>query len=95
MGSMLIQRRRHQQRLPGLFVQGDRRSVDRASRSCRMEMGSRNAPTLDGLIAGAWEELGAREIGHCPACGGAMAPCVNSLGEMLHGDCQDCGARLS
>jgi hypothetical protein len=52
-------------------------------------------PTLDGLIAGAWEGLAAhRDVG-CPVCGGRMAPRYGASGMApVGGRCVDCGTSL-
>lgn len=52
-------------------------------------------PTLEGVIAGAWEGLAAhRDVG-CPVCGGRMAPRYGAAGMApVGGRCQDCGSAL-
>jgi hypothetical protein len=51
-------------------------------------------PTLDDLIAGAWEALGAHSAVRCPICGGSMSPeyAVHAL--PIGGRCERCDSTL-
>jgi hypothetical protein len=52
-------------------------------------------PTLEGVIAGAWEGLAAHRGVGCPLCGGHMAPRYGASGmEPVGGRCRDCGTTL-
>ena len=57
--------------------------------------GFRGRPTLDDLITGVWEGLGAREAVGCPACGGAMVPRYSAGAVPVGGVCRGCGSELS
>jgi hypothetical protein len=52
--------------------------------------------TLDDVITGAWQTLGGCEIAQCPVCGGEMGRSSGANGfPAPHGECVDCGTRLS
>ena len=52
-------------------------------------------PTLEGVIAGAWEGLAAHRGVGCPLCGGAMKPRYGASGMApVGGRCTDCGTTL-
>ena len=52
-------------------------------------------PTLEGIIAGAWEGLAAHRGVGCPLCGGTMTPRYGASGPApVGGRCTDCGTTL-
>jgi hypothetical protein len=52
-------------------------------------------PTLEGVIAGAWEGLASHRGVGCPLCGGTMVPRYGASGlEPVGGRCGDCGTTL-
>lgn len=52
-------------------------------------------PTLEGVIARAWEGLAAHRGVGCPLCGGTMAPRYGASGPApVGGRCIDCGTTL-
>jgi hypothetical protein len=55
----------------------------------------RQGPTLDHLVAGAWEGLLAGVPVDCPACGSAMAPRHSAGAGVVGGRCGGCGSTLS
>jgi hypothetical protein len=52
-------------------------------------------PTLDELLAGVWEGLGAHRSVPCPACGGEMNPEYGAHAQPVGGRCGDCGSVLT
>ena len=61
-------------------------------------------PTLDDVLAGAWEGLTARAVVPCPVCGSEMQPLpghpqpteTRSIDpQPVRGWCEDCGSRLT
>jgi hypothetical protein len=70
-------------------------------RAAASEGDNAGALTLDGLITDAWRALCARETAQCPLCGGEMGrngkgvSCSDVEGTDCHGECVDCGTRLS
>jgi hypothetical protein len=52
-------------------------------------------PTLDELLAGAWEGLTAHSVVACPVCGGEMEPEYGAHARPIAGRCQSCATRLS
>ncbi len=52
-------------------------------------------PTLDDVIAGAWEGLAAHRSVECPVCGGALEPQYGAQARPVGGRCRDCGSTLS
>lgn len=52
-------------------------------------------PTLDELLSGAWEELGAHQHVACPVCGGVMTPEYGAHARPIGGRCGSCEAHLS
>jgi hypothetical protein len=50
--------------------------------------------TLDELIAGTWNELGAHRTAACPMCGGALAPRYGAGSTPVGGRCRDCNSTL-
>jgi hypothetical protein len=113
MGAAILQRRRcRQEGLPGLLLgqevrrpgDHDRSGVGRGASGVEPAVRGEvcGVPTLDDLLAGAWEGLSVCEAVGCPMCGGAMesrgggvAFRADASGDALHGDCLNCGARLS
>jgi hypothetical protein len=52
-------------------------------------------PTLEGIIARAWEGLAAHRGVGCPVCGGRMSPRYGASGAApVGGRCVDCGSTL-
>jgi hypothetical protein len=65
-----------------------------ATPAMRARLGD-GGPTLEGVIAGAWEGLAAHHEVGCPLCGGHMAPRYGAAGlEPVGGRCRDCGTTL-
>jgi tRNA(Ile2) C34 agmatinyltransferase TiaS len=52
-------------------------------------------PTLEELIAGAWEGLAVHGTVRCPVCGAAMHARHGAGRRSVEGRCVRCGARLS
>ena len=52
-------------------------------------------PTLDDVLAGAWEGLTARRMVACVVCGGPMAPPRPATAQRVEGRCEHCGCELS
>jgi len=52
-------------------------------------------PTLDQLLAGAWDGLRARDVVECPVCRGEMAPESSAGAFPSGGRCGACGSRLT
>jgi len=52
-------------------------------------------PTLDDLLAGAWEALSAHRIVACPVCGGEMKPAYGARALPVGGSCAGCGSTFS
>jgi hypothetical protein len=52
-------------------------------------------PTLDDLIAGAWEGLSAHQSVDCLACGEPMTPEYGAHALPIGGHCRHCGTTLS
>jgi hypothetical protein len=52
-------------------------------------------PTLDDVIARAWEVLGTALPAACPVCGGELTPRPAANGALVGGRCDSCGATLS
>jgi hypothetical protein len=51
-------------------------------------------PTLDEVIAAAWEGLDAGQAVSCPTCGETMLPTSAGPGEGALGRCAGCGSEL-
>jgi hypothetical protein len=51
-------------------------------------------PTLDDLVAGAWEGLRAGAAAACLVCGSAMAPRHSAGAGVVGGRCGGCGSTL-
>jgi hypothetical protein len=95
MGAALLQRRRRPRHFPGVRGGRDRRTVERAPRSCGDETNVHEVFTLDDLIAETWEGLGARGRVRCPVCNGGMVSGDRAAGEAPGGGCVDCGTQLA
>jgi hypothetical protein len=52
-------------------------------------------PTLDDVLAGAWEGLIAHSVVSCPVCGDEMAPQYSAHASPVGGRCRGCGSTLS
>lgn len=52
-------------------------------------------PTLDDLLAGAWEGLTVHAVVECPVCSGPMGPEYGARSLPIGGRCRDCGTSLS
>ena len=55
----------------------------------------RHGPTLDDLVAGAWEGLLAGAPADCPVCGSALSPRHSAGAGIVGGRCGDCGTIVS
>ncbi|HVF78931.1 MAG TPA: hypothetical protein VNA28_11590 [Solirubrobacteraceae bacterium] len=55
----------------------------------------REGPTLEDVLAGAWEDLIAHRTAGCPICAGAMKPRYGSGASAAGGRCVDCKTELS
>jgi hypothetical protein len=104
MNGALIQRRSRRWRPAGLHEREHLRPADHVARLRAAASKGRGAGalTLDDLVASVWQALNGWETTQCPLCGGAMGPsgrqtggCLEAEGEDLHGECVDCGTRLS
>lgn len=72
----------------------DRPAVAAKARVARAVRGG-GGPTLEGVIAGAWEGLAAHRGVGCPVCGGRMAPRYGASGVApAGGRCRDCGSTI-
>jgi hypothetical protein len=107
MGGTLLGRRGHR-RLPHGLPGRERlrpAGVGPADHVARLRAGAstrdgEEALTLDDVIADAWRALSKSETARCPLCGGGMqlggkAVADVGAGEAFHGECVDCGTRLS
>ena len=52
-------------------------------------------PTLDDIVAGAWEGLAAHRVVACPVCAAEMEPEYGAHALPIRGRCTECGATLS
>jgi hypothetical protein len=52
-------------------------------------------PTLDELLARAWEGLAAHAVVACPVCGGEMEPEYGAHARPIGGRCRGCATKLS
>jgi hypothetical protein len=52
-------------------------------------------PTLDDVLAGAWEGLTAQRVVECLVCGDEMAPVYGAHARPIFGRCRCCGSELS
>ncbi|MEA2311943.1 MAG: hypothetical protein QOE28_1911 [Solirubrobacteraceae bacterium] len=59
------------------------------------ESAHRHGPTLDDLVAGAWEDLMAGAPAACLACGTTMHPRYSAGAGVVGGRCGGCGSSLS
>jgi hypothetical protein len=73
--------------------------VRHAARGCGADAtlfdGLGGEPTLDDVLAGAWEGLAAHSVVACPVCGDDMAPQYGQHAAPVGGRCQGCGTTLS
>jgi hypothetical protein len=53
------------------------------------------APTLDDVIAGAWDALAVTQTAACPLCGDDLVPRFGSGPQPVAGACRSCGTELS
>jgi hypothetical protein len=51
-------------------------------------------PTLDDVLAGAWEGLTAHAVVQCPVCGDELAPEYGAQALPIGGRCKGCGSTL-
>jgi hypothetical protein len=57
--------------------------------------GAGGGPTLDELLAGAWEGLTAHAVVECPVCSAEMAPEYGAHTRPHGGRCRSCGSTLT
>jgi hypothetical protein len=60
----------------------------------RPEISPRERPTLEDVLAGAWEDLIAHRTATCPICDGAMEPRYGSGPSPVGGRCRVCKTEL-
>jgi hypothetical protein len=65
-----------------------------APESATTETARRHGPTLDDLVAGAWEGLLTGAPAECLACGSPMAPRHSAGAGVVGGRCGGCGSTL-
>jgi hypothetical protein len=107
MSGTLLRRRGHR-RLPSGLLGHERlgpagfRPADHVARlrAAASKGGNAEALTLDDVIADAWRALSESETAQCPLCGGEMrrggkVAAHTDVEEEPHGECMDCGTRLS
>lgn len=71
------------------------RPVARAARVTAPPQAGDGGPTLEGVIARAWEGLAAHRGVGCPLCGGHMKPRYGASGmEPVGGRCTQCGTTM-
>ena len=58
-------------------------------------LGADHRPTLDDVVARAWEVLGTALPACCPVCGGELIPLASAHGDVAGGRCESCGSTLS
>lgn len=111
MGGTLLRRRalrRHPSGLSGRerFRPAGFKPADHVARlraATSKESGGAGALTLNDLITNTWQALGEWETAQCPLCGGEMRRGgkavsrseVEEVEAEYHGECEDCGTRLS
>jgi hypothetical protein len=108
MGGTVLRRGGLRRHSPGLFGRerlrpAGFRPADHVARlrAAASEGDNAGAITLDGLVTDAWRALCAWETAQCPLCGGEMGrndkgvSCSDVAGADCHGECMDCGTRLS
>jgi hypothetical protein len=61
----------------------------------RLQAPPREGRTLEDVLSGAWEDLGAHRTATCPICDGAMVPRYGSGPSAVGGRCTSCRAELS
>jgi hypothetical protein len=107
MGGVLLRRCDHR-RLPHGFPGREHigpvgfRPADHMARlrAATSKVGGAEALTLDDVIAEAWQALSKSEMAQCLLCGGEMRRGGRTVAYMAaeeesHGECVDCGTRLS
>lgn len=109
MSGTLLQRRGFRRHSPGLSARKHLRPagfrpadhVARLRAAASEARGDASTLTLDGLITDAWRALSESETARCPLCGGEMSRSGKAIsrwdieGVEYHGECVDCGTRLS
>jgi hypothetical protein len=60
----------------------------------RLQASPREGRTLEDLLSGAWEDLGAHRTAACPICDGAMAPRYGAGPSAVGGRCISCRTEL-
>ncbi len=107
MGGTLLRRRGHPRLPPGppgreRLRPAGFRPADHVARlrAAALKGGGVEALTLDDVIVGAWQALSESETVRCPLCGGEMRRAGKAIAhtdadEEPHGECVDCGTRLS
>jgi hypothetical protein len=86
-----------------LATKSDARAGDRAARARRSERrqwpslfdAAGGEPTLDDVLAGAWEGLTAHRTVDCPVCAGELAPAYGAHARPTGGRCGGCGSTLA
>jgi hypothetical protein len=83
---------------PALFYELPVRSFPpRPRRSAAQQLRSppREGRTLEDVLSGAWEDLGAHRTAACPICDGAMVPRYGSGPSAVGGRCTSCATELT
>jgi hypothetical protein len=70
-----------------------RHAADEPAPSLLDDLGGQ-PPTLDELISGAWQTLGAHQHAACPVCGGDMTPEYGVHPRPIAGRCGSCDTQL-
>jgi hypothetical protein len=60
----------------------------------RLQASPREGRTLEDVLSGAWEDLGAHRTATCPICDGAMAPRYGSGPSAVGGRCTSCRTEM-
>ncbi len=60
----------------------------------RLQASPREGRTLEDVLSGAWEDLGAHRTATCPICDGAMAPRYGTGPSAVGGRCTSCRTEL-
>jgi hypothetical protein len=60
----------------------------------RLKAPPREGRTLEDVLSGAWEDLGAHRTATCPICDGAMRPRYGSGPSAVGGRCASCHSEL-
>ena len=82
---------------PGGARKQSRAAGGRAQRSAaeRLQASPREGRTLEDLLCGAWEDLGAHRTATCPICDEAMQPRYGAGPSAVGGRCTSCAAELT